>query len=61
MEEYVKIVTILLREYREVAERIVERADHNPYVRVADRERLALLNSEVDRIEQTIRASLPEK
>ncbi len=53
-------LAILLREYREVSERIVARHDHNRYVLAADRDRLAYLNGKVNEIETSLQASLSQ-
>jgi hypothetical protein len=45
-----KTLARLAGEYREVAGRIVTRHDHNRYVLAADRDRLASLNREVEKL-----------
>lgn len=49
-----KTLAGLLGDYREVAERIVVRADHNRYVTASDRMRLASLNDRVNQVAQVL-------
>ena len=53
--EVAKGFAALLGEYREVTGRIVRRADHQRYVLAVDRDRLAALNSEVDKLSEILR------
>ncbi len=57
--EVMKGLATLLREYREVAERIVMRySNNNCFLLAADKKRLAHLNKKVDEIEAILKKSL---